>query len=272
MAATFDPANRATVRTPRAVFQPRRKARSTFARWVAGLLGWRAFRSPPPTEPAVSVRRRPSLRADRPHPGAHSAGAAAPFDFTRAMRALCEDACSTLPEFSHVDMRRVAVTFAQAKKRVPHGLQAKLTPLRFEGGASVTTRRGVRFAAPKLHDGDRELLYVLTFYLPRFLDHPAAEKLTTVLHELQHISPAFDGDIRRFPGRCYAHTGSQANYDRQMAVLAERYLDAGPPPWAVRFLESRYDDLLARHGAVVGLKLPIPKLIRLGAGAGVRGV
>ena len=216
----------------------------------------------------MSVRRQ--LRVDRP--AVRREPAAPPFDFTRAMRALCEDCCSTLPEFAHVDMGRVAVTFAQAKKRVPHGLQAKLTPLRFEGGASVTTKRGVRFAAPKLHDGRRELLYVLTFYLPRFLDHPAKEKLTTVLHELQHISPAFDGDIRRFPGRCYAHTGSQAEYDAEMATLADRYLDAGPPPWAVRFLESRYEDLVARHGAVVGLKLPIPKLVRLTGTAGVRGV
>ena len=217
----------------------------------------------------MSVRR--SLRVDPPAAAAPVA-APRPFDFTRAMRALCEDACTTLPEFAHVRMDRVAVTFAQAKKRVPHGLQAKLTPLRFEGGAGTTVKRGVTFAAPRLHDGTREILYILTFYLPRFLEHGPREKLTTVLHELQHISPAFDGDIRRFPGRCYAHTGSQANYDAQMAVLADRYLDAGPPPWAVRFLESRYADLVARHGAVVGLKLPVPRLVRVTGAAGVRGV
>ena len=267
MSTTFDPAKRSVVRTPGTARTRRATRERGFARRLFALLSWRSSR---PTKAApVSVRRQ--LRVDRPAARGNP-GAAAPFDFTRAMRALCEDACSTLPEFAHVDMRRVAVTFAQAKKRVPHGLQAKLTPLRFEGGATTTTRRGVRFAAPKLHDGDRELLYVLTFYLPRFLDHPAKEKLTTVLHELQHVSPAFDGDIRRFPGRCYAHTGSQANYDREMAVLADRYLDAGPPPWAVRFLESRYEDLVARHGAVVGLKLPIPKLVRLNGTAGVRGV
>ena len=177
------------------------------------------------------------------------------------MRRLCEDACAALPEFSHVDMRRVAVTFAQAKKRVPHGLQAKLTPLRFEGGRTTTVRRGTTYAAPTLHDGRCEQLYILTFYLPRFLDHPPREKLTTVLHELHHVSPAFDGDIRRFPGRCYAHSHSQARYDAEMAVLADRYLEQGPPAWVAGFLGSRFADLQARHGAVVGLKLPIPKLV-----------
>jgi len=211
----------------------------------------------------VSASPRRRLRVDHAAaPG--SAKRAEPFDFTLTMRRLCEDVCDSLPEFAHVDMRRVAVTFAQAKKRVPHGLQAKLTPLRFENGSTTTVRRGQRYAAPKLHDGEVELLYVLTFYLPRFLDHTAKEKLTTVLHELHHVSPAFDGDIRRFPGRCYAHSHSQAQYDAEMAVLVDRYLEAGPPGWVDRFLSSRFADLQARHGAVVGLKLPIPKLIPVG--------
>ncbi|WP_242688201.1 putative metallopeptidase [Alienimonas californiensis] len=212
-----------------------------------------------PTPP----RRR--LRIDR---GARtpvgSKSQAEPFDFTLAMRRLCEDVCDSLPEFAHIDMRRVAVTFAQAKKRVPHGLQAKLTPLRFEDGATTTVRRGVTYAAPTLHDGQVELLYVLTFYLPRFLDHTPQEKLTTVLHELHHVSPDFNGDIRRFPGRCYAHSHSQAQYDAEMAILADRYLEHGPPGWVDRFLGSRFADLKSRHGAVVGLKLPIPKLIPVG--------
>ena len=251
--ATFDPLKRSVVRVPGSA-KPRAKRRSGFARRWGFLLSWpspRARRVAPP----VPAPRRRRLRVDPGTP---------PFDFTRAMRRLCEDVCESLPEFAHVDMRRVAVTFAQAKKRVPHGLQAKLTPLRFEGGASTTVRRGVRYAAPSLHDGRVELLYVLTFYLPRFLDHPAKEKLTTVLHELHHISERFDGDIRRFPGRCYAHTGSQAKYDAAMATLADRYLEAGPPGWVAGFLGSRFADLQARHGAVVGLKLPIPKLIPLG--------
>ena len=72
----------------------------------------------------------------------------------------------------------------------------------------------------------REMLYILNFYLPRFLDLPLAEKLDTVVHELWHVGPKFDGDLRRFGGRCFAHSGSQRNFDAHVAALTERV--AGP--------------------------------------------
>ena len=45
-----------------------------------------------------------------------------------------------------------------------------------------------------------------------------------MLHELWHISPDFDGDIRRHAGRYHAHTHSQAEYDDEMGLLADRWL------------------------------------------------
>ena len=51
-----------------------------------------------------------------------------------------------------------------------------------------------------------EMLYILKFYLPRFQNEPFEEKLTTIFHELWHISSDFNGDIRRHSGRCYVHT------------------------------------------------------------------
>ena len=75
---------------------------------------------------------------------------------------------------------------------------ATLTPLRFAGGRMHTFRRKRRWRIQRLYDPDgREMLYILTFYLPRFLDLPLREKLTTVLHELWHVGPEFDGDVRR---------------------------------------------------------------------------
>ena len=62
------------------------------------------------------------------------------FDFTRAMRALCHDVTQRLDDFRHVRIDEMAVTFAQARRRVPHGLQAKLTPMRFEDGSLFTRR------------------------------------------------------------------------------------------------------------------------------------
>ena len=192
---------------------------------------------------------------------------APPFDFSRAMRRLCEDVALRLDEFSHVRMSQVAVTFAQARRHVPHGLQAKLTPLRFEEGRLTTFRRGREWTLQRLYHGEEEMLYILTFYLPRFCNHTFREKMITVLHELYHISPRFDGDIRRHSGRYHVHSHSQDEYDRLMAVLAERYLRLGPPRELYDFLRLDFHGLVARYGGVVGQRVGIPKLIPLSKSA-----
>ena len=187
----------------------------------------------------------------------------APFDFTRAMFRLCADVTARLPEFQHVRMEQVAVTFAQARLRVPHGLQAKLTPMRFADGALTTTRSNRHWTVQRLFHGDHEILYILTFYLPRFLDHSFREKMITILHELYHISPDFNGDIRRHEGRYHVHSHSQRDYDEHMAELAEDYLRLGPPHELYAFLRLNFRTLHTRHGGVVGLRVPIPKLVPL---------
>ncbi len=185
---------------------------------------------------------------------------AEPLDFTLAMSRLCIDVTDRLDEFSHIDMSRVAVTFAQARRRVLHGLQAKLTPLRFEGGATTTHRQGRLWGCQKLMLGGREMYYILTFYLPRFLDQSFKEKMITILHELYHISPEFNGDIRRLDGRCHVHSHSQKEYDAHMAQLAAHYLATRPDEDLLQFLRSDFKTWRNR-GGVVGLRIPVPKLI-----------
>jgi len=186
-----------------------------------------------------------------------------PFDFSRAMARLCEDVAARVDDLLHVDMSRVAVSFAQTRRRVLHGMQAKLTPMRFEGGALSTHRQGRLWTCQRLiHDG-REMLYILTFYLPRFLDQSFQEKMTTVTHELLHVSPDFNGDLRRFHGRCYMHSSSHKEFDRQADQLARQYLAQRPPEELFEFLRYDFRTLSRRHGGVVGLQVPIPKLIAL---------
>lgn len=190
-----------------------------------------------------------------------------PFDFTTAMRRLCEDVAARLPDFRHVRMEQIAVTFAQARRRVHWGLQAKLTPLRFEGGSLTTVRRGRPWTIQRWYQGNVEMLYILTFYLPRFQDQTFHEKLITVLHELYHISPRFDGDIRRLSGHYHVHSHSQKEYDAEMGRLVDRYLALGPPGHLFDFLHGNFRDLTARHGSVVGIRVPIPKLLPLSKSA-----
>ena len=185
------------------------------------------------------------------------------FDFCRAMTLLCEDICDRHPEFSHVRMSQVPVTFAQARSPVEWGVQARLTPLRFEGGSPVERRKGRLWTVQRVYHRGAEALYILTFLLPRFLNLSFDEKLITVFHELYHISPDFNGDIRRFSGSCYMHTGSQKGYDQQMAIFAREYLQMRIPEDLLGFLRLSFAELQAQCGHVVGLRIAIPRLIPL---------
>ena len=185
------------------------------------------------------------------------------FDFTAHMRSLCVELCARLDELAHVDVARIAIRFCQARKSVTHGLQASLTPLRFQGGALECRRRGRTYTVERIYDRHgREMLYLLSFYLPRFQNRTFEEKLTTVVHELWHVGPGFDGDLRRHPGRCWAHSHSQAQYDAEMRVLAEKWLSLDPPAESYAFLRYSFTELVRHNGHVCGQKIRTPKLIR----------
>ncbi len=186
------------------------------------------------------------------------------FDFTAAMRSLSEDMVTRLSVLRHIDLSRVAISLCQARQRSSSGFYASLTPLRFEAGAGEQTMRGRRYRVERLHaENGREVLYILSFYLPRFQDTTLEEKLSTVLHELWHIGPNFDGDLRRHAGRCFAHGSSQREYDAKMDRLAQRWLSLDPPGHLYEFLEHRYEELVAEHGEIVGTHWPAPKLVPL---------
>jgi hypothetical protein len=104
------------------------------------------------------------------------------------------------------------------------------------------------------------MLYILNFYLPRYLDLPFREKLSTVMHELWHVGPSFDGDVRRFGSRCYAHGSSQKRYDAHVERLLDRWLALNPPEPLYGFLRLNFRELGARRGRVYGSKVPAPKL------------
>ncbi len=183
-------------------------------------------------------------------------------DFTCHMRCLCDDMVARTEALAHVDMQRVAVGFAQARKNTAHGLFASLTPLRFAGGEVHCVRRGRKWGVQRLYASDgREMLYVLTFYLPRFLNLPFQEKLATVMHELWHIGPHFDGDLRRFDGRCFAHGGSRKQFEAHVDVLLEQWLRQSPPAALTEFLRYKFSELVRRHGRVIGHKIRPPKLV-----------
>lgn len=184
-----------------------------------------------------------------------------PFHFTQHISLLCEDITRRMEIFQHIDMQRILVSFVRSRNERLWGLQAKLVPLRFRDGGLTAKRRGYYYKVQQFFVDDVELHYVLSFYLPRFLNQSFEEKMITIFHELYHVGPEFSGDIRRFEGTQSVHNRSQREYDRWMAYYAREYLCSEPPRIRYDFLKLNFEELQARYGAVVGVHVPSPKLI-----------
>lgn len=183
---------------------------------------------------------------------------------TRELERLFVHVTNCVPELAHIDPARILVCISSTRGAGVRGTYARIHPLRFPGGVrSVERRRGRHTwvsTMPTVVHRQTEILYVVYFLVPRFLDLPLREKLITVFHELYHISPAFDGDIRRFPGRNYAHGSSTRRYNARMEELVDRYLTDNGEPELLAFLEGNMTELRARHRTLVGRRFPVPRI------------
>lgn len=157
-------------------------------------------------------------------------------DVSAALDELCRALVAASPELAHIDVDRLLFTFSRSRRPRRGGLLARITPLRGEAGSCHLERRRGRYLetweVPPVHHDGREILYLVTLLMPRFLHLAPRERLDTILHELWHISPACDGDIRRFPGRRYAHGSKRHGFHDQVDALSARFLsnvDQLPP-------------------------------------------
>ena len=184
------------------------------------------------------------------------------FDYTHHVAALMEDIVRRCPELSHIDMARVTVAITTSRS-AGNGAYAQIAPLRFEGGVREVAKGKRRYRMQTLIHRDRELLYVIYLSTPRFIDLPFFQKLTTIIHELYHISPMFNGDIRRFNSRNYAHGSSRKRYNEKMEILANAYLKDTPPAELMEFLHLDLKRLQEKFGEVTGRRVQQPRAVRV---------
>ncbi len=181
------------------------------------------------------------------------------FDFTGSMNLLVKDIVKTHPAFNHIIFDNILVAISPSNGS-RNGVVAKLRPMRFEGGSKTRLIRGIEYSAPEVNINGNNILYIVYFHLPRFMNHGKYQsKLSTVLHELYHISPLFDGDIRRFPGKNFAHGNSRKKYDELIEVFADEYKRETIHPELSDFLKYRYSELKRKHGAIYGDMIRIPR-------------
>ncbi len=186
-----------------------------------------------------------------------------PFHFSESMHRLISDIVARCPVLSHIDPRRLLVGCNRVRNGKRRGIMARIAGLRQRNGCLLSSRQGRRYLVQRYWIDDIEILYVLVFYLPRFQDQSFDEKMITLFHELYHISPDSDGDLRRCPDTDRFHVGGRKSYDALMASLAREYLQGRPDPSLHAFLRLNFAQLQHWHGQVLGYSVPLPKLIPL---------
>ncbi len=182
------------------------------------------------------------------------------FDFTGNMILLVEDIVKTHPVFDHIRLKNILIAMSHSNGS-RYGVVAKIRPMRFEGGSKTRKFRGTDYIYYDININGNNILYIIYFYLPRFLNYGGFEnKLATVLHELHHISPLFNGDIRRFTGKNYAHGNLQKDYDALINTYANEYIHSTAHPELSAFLKYNYSELRHKCGTIYGDMIRIPRI------------
>lgn len=111
-------------------------------------------------------------------------------DFTQAVYALIAHVARTVPEFHHIDPRRILVVAGEARR----ASRGTVKPLAFVGGKR-TDPLGRKKPLVKFYG--RRMLYSITLRPLFFRRSTPRQRVATVLHELFHISRAFDGALAK---------------------------------------------------------------------------
>lgn len=139
-------------------------------------------------------------------------------NFNHAIRALLRDVVARSPKFQHIKPSRVLVVAGEARR----ASRGTVRPLCFRGTKS-TDARGRR--KPIIRYRGRRMLYLITLRPLFFRASDPEQRIRTVLHELFHISPKFDGTLHQ--GRRHARMGDR--FSARLRPIVRRYLKECPP-------------------------------------------
>jgi predicted metallopeptidase len=128
---------------------------------------------------------------------------------TLLCRRVVADMVRALPELSHIRPARILFIAGEARR----GSRATIRPLGGNARARVTIK-------------GRRALYCVTLRPKFFRASTPEQRVATLLHELLHIGPRFDGQLD--PDRRHARLG-QAKFEALLRPLLKRYLARGDP-------------------------------------------
>jgi len=165
-------------------------------------------------------------------------------NFNLLARALIRDIARHMPEFGHIKASRILLVAGEARR----ASRGTVKPLK--------VRPGDRKAKALVTINGRRMLYCITLRPLFFRSSTAKGRIGTLLHELYHISPRFDGTLDE--GR--RHEAMGKGFGAKLRPLVRRYLRQCPPElWAamafdgevrvLQWLERPSANLVGRKGA-----------------------
>jgi hypothetical protein len=162
-------------------------------------------------------------------------------DLNRAVRILLRWVTKQMPEFAHLKPSRILVVSGEAR-RASH---ASVKPLAFERGRRTDA---IGRHKPLVKVNGRRILYCITLRPLFFRKSNPRHRVATILHELFHISKAFDGTL----DDAHRHEQMGKKFEKRFRPLERRLWASLPPRLVSPFAydgEVRVLQWLERPGA-----------------------
>jgi len=180
-------------------------------------------------------------------------------DLTEVLTQIIEEVVARYELFSHIEMSKIIVSLASNRSNGRGGIYGKLVPLKFENGAEVIKYKSHYYSMQKVIYNEVPLLYIVYFYTPKFFDLSLYEKLRVILHELYHINPNFNGDIRRMGKKKIAHGSSRESFNLNFKNELDDFYEYIKKTPYVKFLLLNSLDLNKNFRTIVGTRIKLPK-------------
>jgi predicted metallopeptidase len=191
--------------------------------------------------------------------------AADSINLTDVLTLIIHDMVKSTEEFKSFDLNKILICCASNRKDFRGATYGKLLPLRFKDGSEIIKHNGKFYTIPKVKMNDIEILYVIYLYIPKFFNLSAKDKVNVMFHELYHINPGFNGDIRRMGEFKSAHGHSRKAFEEKYIEYADVFFDKIKDMPYYNFLQMNSDEIQAQFKKVKYRRMKSIKPVLLAA-------
>lgn len=164
-------------------------------------------------------------------------------NLTDILTLIIHDMVELTEEFKCFDLNKILICCASNRKDFRGATYGKLLPLRFKDGSEIIKHNGRFYTIPKVKVNNMEILYIIYFYIPKFFNLSAKDKVNVMFHELFHINPEFNGDIRRMGKFKAAHGHSRKSFEEKYIEYADTFFEKIENTPYYNFLKMNSEDI-----------------------------